>query len=271
MGARALARAVQAVGDRLVENFVDERRLARARDARHAGQHAERDLHVDVAGGCAGSRPGSPRSRSACAASLGHRDRALAREELPGQRVLHAFDLLRGALRDDPARRARPRPGRGRRDGRPRASSARRARPRSPCCRGRAAARAWRSAWSCRAGAGRSRARRGCTGRRPARSRSGSPGGSAAPRRPTASPRRGPSRGSRCRRSPGSAAARDLAQDQPRDVAVGLRELDLLQPLQRPPRRQRAEVLDRVSPPRAPRATPGAAARRRRPGRRAAT
>ena len=36
----------------------------------------------------------------------------------------------------------------------------------------------------------------------------------------------------------------DLAQDQPRDVTVGLRELHLLQPLQRPPRRQRREVLD---------------------------
>ena len=36
----------------------------------------------------------------------------------------------------------------------------------------------------------------------------------------------------------------DLAQDQPRDVAVGLGQLDLLEPLQRPPRRQRAEVLD---------------------------
>ena len=36
----------------------------------------------------------------------------------------------------------------------------------------------------------------------------------------------------------------DLAQDQPRDVAVGLRELDLPQPLQRTPRRQRGEVLD---------------------------
>ena len=36
----------------------------------------------------------------------------------------------------------------------------------------------------------------------------------------------------------------DLAQDQPRDVTVGLGQLDLLQPLQRPARRQRAEVLD---------------------------
>ena len=36
----------------------------------------------------------------------------------------------------------------------------------------------------------------------------------------------------------------DLAQDQPRDVAVGLRQLDLLEPLERAPRRERAEVLD---------------------------
>ena len=36
----------------------------------------------------------------------------------------------------------------------------------------------------------------------------------------------------------------DLAQDQPRDVAVGLGQLDLLEPLERAPRGQRAEVLD---------------------------
>ena len=40
----------------------------------------------------------------------------------------------------------------------------------------------------------------------------------------------------------------DLAQDQPRDVAVGLGELHLIQPLDRAPRGERAEVLD----PRAP-------------------
>ena len=65
-----------------------------------------------------------------------------------------------------------------------------------------------RSAARCRAGAGRSTARRGCRARRPARSRSASPAGSAAPRRPTASPPRGPSTGSRRRRCRGSAAAR---------------------------------------------------------------
>ena len=36
----------------------------------------------------------------------------------------------------------------------------------------------------------------------------------------------------------------DLAQNQPRDMTVGLRELDLVQPLQRAARRQRGEVLD---------------------------
>ena len=63
----------------------------------------------------------------------------------------------------------------------------------------------------------------------------------------------------------------DLAQDQPGDVPVGFRELDVLQPLQRPARRERAEVLD----PRAGHehrcATRAGAARRRTPGRRAAT
>ena len=36
----------------------------------------------------------------------------------------------------------------------------------------------------------------------------------------------------------------DLAQDQPGDVAIGLRQLHLREPVERPARRQRAEVLD---------------------------
>ena len=46
--ARPLPRPVQPVGDRLVEHLVDERRLARARHAGDAAEHAERDLDVDV-------------------------------------------------------------------------------------------------------------------------------------------------------------------------------------------------------------------------------
>ena len=43
-----MPRAVQAVGDRLVEHLVDERRLARARHAGDAAEHPERDPDVDV-------------------------------------------------------------------------------------------------------------------------------------------------------------------------------------------------------------------------------
>ena len=52
----------------------------------------------------------------------------------------------------------------------------------------------------------------------------------------------------------------DLAQDQPRDVAVGLGELDLLEPLQGAARGERAEVLD-PRPPHEHRARLGAQAR----------
>src|ERR1044072_2897659 len=45
---RPLLRLVQAVRDGLVEHLVDQRRLPRARDARHAAEAAERDFRVDV-------------------------------------------------------------------------------------------------------------------------------------------------------------------------------------------------------------------------------
>ena len=100
--ARALARAVQAVGDRLVEHVVDERRLARAGHAGDAGQHAQRDVHVDVAQVVLARRRGSRCSRSGCAACAGTSIAPRAREELAGQRLGHALDLGRRALRDDP-------------------------------------------------------------------------------------------------------------------------------------------------------------------------
>ena len=147
--------------------------------------------------------------RAARLAALGrHLDPALAGEVLAGQRGRVLGDLGRACRRRSRGRRARRRRGRGRRGGRRRASCPRRARPRSPCCRGRAGGRASRSASRCRAGAGRSRARRARTSRRPGWSRSGSPGGSAAPRRRRASGPSGPARGSRCRRSRGRRAVR---------------------------------------------------------------
>ena len=170
-------------------------------------EHAERDAHVDVLEVVLRGALDLDVARRA-PALLRDLDAPRAGQELAGQRPLDLRDLRRGALGHRPRRRARPRPGRGRAGGRPPASCPRRARRRSPCCRGRAGARASRSASRCRAGAGRSTARRGCRARPPARSRSGSPGGCAAPRRPRASPRRAPSRGSRRRRCRGSAAAR---------------------------------------------------------------
>ena len=134
-------------------------------------------------------------------AALGHRDLALAREELAGDRLLVALAPSRPCPRRRRGRRARPRPGPCRRASRRCASSARRARRRARCCRGRAAARACRSACRCRAGGARSTARRGCRARRRAASRSASRAAAAAPRRPRASPRRGRAGGSRRRRS----------------------------------------------------------------------
>ena len=85
VGAGAQLRLVQAVGDRVVERLVDQRRLARAGDAGHAAEDAERDRDVDVlevvfAGVADDQRAGR-------LASLGRDlDPALAGEVLAGQR-----------------------------------------------------------------------------------------------------------------------------------------------------------------------------------------
>ena len=93
---------MKAVRDGLVEDVVDERRLARPRHSRHAGQRAERNADVD--------------SLQVVLARAADLDRAARRaparrqldsrrpgEELAGQRLGHALDLARGALGDDPA------------------------------------------------------------------------------------------------------------------------------------------------------------------------
>ena len=67
--ARALARAVQAVGHRLEQDLVDQRRLARARHAGDARQHAQRDVDVERLEVVLLGARGSPGSRPACAAS----------------------------------------------------------------------------------------------------------------------------------------------------------------------------------------------------------
>ena len=239
--ARPLLGPVQPVGDRLVEHLVDQRRLARAGHAGDGSEHAERDLHVDRSGGCAGSRPGSRCSRAGRRRRLRHRDRALARQVLAGERLLDAHHLLGRALGDQPAAvlagaRAEVDQvvGRAHRalvvldDDHGVAEVA------QPLERARSAAR-------CRAGAGRSTARRGCRARRPGSSRSASPAGSAGPRRPTAWPPRARATGSRRRRCRGSAAARrSRAGSAARSGARCRSARASLEPLDRPPRRHRA-------------------------------
>ena len=139
---------------------------------------------------------------------LGDRDLAEARQVLAGQAGAVAHHLLGRALGDRPCRHARRRPGPCRPGGRRRGSRPRHARPPAPCCRGRAAASASSAAGRCRAGAGRSTARRARRARRSGPSRSARPAGCAGSRRPTACPRCGSASGSRGRHCRGSPAAR---------------------------------------------------------------
>ena len=96
---RAHPRPVQAVGDRAVEDLVDQRRLARPRDAGDRGEGAEREARVDplevVLAGAADDdlAPWPP-------PLLRDRDLPLAGEELAGQRAGLGLDLRRGALGD---------------------------------------------------------------------------------------------------------------------------------------------------------------------------
>ena len=124
---------------------------------------------------------------AAAAASPG-RNLERAGQILAGERLRVRRRSARACPARRPRRRARRRRARGRSPSRRPASSPRRARRRGPCCRGRAAAGAWRAGGRCRAGAGRWTARRARRARPSARCRSGSPAGCAAPRRPRASP-----------------------------------------------------------------------------------
>ena len=141
VGAGALAGPMQPVGDGLEEDVVDQRRLARAGDTRHAGKDTQRHVHVDVAQVVLGGADDLDVARRR-PATLGHRDRALR----PRGTDRSATRRPSGPRRRCPGRRPRRRAPRRRgpcpRDGRPPASSARRARRRSPSCPGPAAARA---------------------------------------------------------------------------------------------------------------------------------
>ena len=208
-----VAGLVERLRERLVEDVVDERRLARAADAGDRGQHAERNLDVDVLQvvlaraaddelalqlpAAAPRGVGIDRApvryapvsdpASVCDGCV-HQLRRRALEDhvaavLAGagaeiDHVVGGADRLLVVLDDDHgvAEIAQPRQRR-------------------------------RAACGCRAGAGRSTARRARRARRSGSRRSASPAGCAGLRRPTASRRCGRASGSRRRRRSESAAA----------------------------------------------------------------
>ena len=96
------ARAVQLVRDRLVEDLVDQRRLAGARHARDGAEHAERHLDVHALEVVL-LRALDLHVGAWLAALLRWVDRARAGQELAGQRLLDPHDLLGRALGDDVA------------------------------------------------------------------------------------------------------------------------------------------------------------------------
>ena len=203
-----------------------QRRFARARHAGHAGEHAERERHRQVAQVVPARAPQRQAAVApTAAAAAGTSMRLRPDRYAPVSDCELRLDVLGLARGDDApavhAGLAAPCRSRGRRRG----SCPRRARRPARCCRDRAGASASAAGARCRAGAGRSTARRGCRARRPASCRSGSPAGCAAPRRPTASPPCGRATGSRAptlirndSRSP------DLAQDAPGDLLLARRQ-----------------------------------------------
>ena len=186
-----LARAVQPAGERPVERLDDQRRLAAAGDAGDAGEAAEGNVDGRRPSGCSRA---APTMRSAAPAPFRLRParvaiRRSAGEILAGQAVRIGHHLFRRAAGDDAAAvDAGARPHVDQVVGRL-GSPPRRARRRSPCCRGPQALQGGRAAGRCRAGAGRSTARRARKGRRSGLSRSARRGGCAGFRRRTAFPR----------------------------------------------------------------------------------
>ena len=100
MVARLHAHPVQPVRERLVDDLVHERRLAGARDAGDADELGDREVDVDVLE-VVHPRPADGEAAEVVRAPLRDRDLALAREELPGDRLRVPLDRLRRALRDD--------------------------------------------------------------------------------------------------------------------------------------------------------------------------
>ena len=100
VGARAQPRPVQPVGDRPVEDLVDQGGLARARDAGDAAEHAEREADVDVLEVVL-ARAANHELVAGRPPLLRHRDRPLAAQVLAGEGLRSSRELRRRALRDD--------------------------------------------------------------------------------------------------------------------------------------------------------------------------
>src|SRR3712207_1422820 len=88
------------VGQRLVQDLVDQRALPRSRHARYAREHAERELDVHTLQVVL-RRPEEAYGSSRLAALLGGLDPAAAREEVARDRALLGLYVLDGAGGDD--------------------------------------------------------------------------------------------------------------------------------------------------------------------------
>ena len=99
--ASAGAGAVQLTGEGLIQNLVDEARLARAGDARHADELAQRKFYVDVAQIVFARTLHREEIAVARAAGLRHLDALAARQIVAGDAALGLADVLDGACGHD--------------------------------------------------------------------------------------------------------------------------------------------------------------------------
>jgi hypothetical protein len=89
-------------GERPVQDVVDERGLPGAGDARHRRHDTEREDRVDALQVVLARAANDDRLSAAGAPALGDRDRPLARQVLPRQRLRKPLALLGRALADEP-------------------------------------------------------------------------------------------------------------------------------------------------------------------------
>src|SRR5690606_7312561 len=97
VGAWLFPGAVQLLRQRLVQDFVDQRALARARDARHADERAQRDVHVDVFQVVFPRAPDAQPLAVAGSPPRRHGDVAPARQVLPRDGARLVNDVLERA------------------------------------------------------------------------------------------------------------------------------------------------------------------------------